>query len=292
MLAACEAARVAFALALFAIPAAQAADVEAPTQCPAQVDSIALTPQSAVRELNKAPRYTQGLLVHDGRLYESAGMFGHSGVYALAMDGKDLSRLTTLDDSRFGEGLAILDGKAYNLTWRSQQAYVYDIQADGNFEATDPATLSYDGEGWGLTPYDGQLLLSDGTATMRLVDPSDFSVTREIAVLAGKRPVTGLNELEAVGDHVLANLYGPPIILAIDVGTGCVTLAIDGSPLAKAVRPVLSTGPDAICGSFGCTAGDYVLNGIAYEAERDEIYVTGKNWPTIYVFANPLASRR
>ncbi|MEO0424895.1 MAG: glutaminyl-peptide cyclotransferase, partial [Pseudomonadota bacterium] len=253
-------------LALWAPESARAADT--PAQCSAQLGSIALSPQGAVRELSKAPRYTQGLVVHEDRLYESAGMFGHSGVYALALDGSDESRLTTLDESRFGEGLAILGDRAYNLTWRAQVAYVFDLQGDGSFEPAEPTTLPYEGEGWGLTPYEGQLLLSDGTATVRVVDPEDFSVTRQIDVRAGNRPVAGLNELETVGDQVLANIYGPPLIVAIDPRTGCVTLAIDASALAKDVRPLLSTGPGAVCGSFGCTANDYVLNGIAYDAER------------------------
>lgn len=280
------------ALALWTPLATSAAEAgsDAPTQCSPQFGSIALSPQGAVRGLSKAPRYTQGLLVHGGRLYEGAGMFGHSGVYALALDGTDAARLTTLDESRFGEGLAILDSRAYHLTWRAQEAYVYDVRGDGSFAPAQPKTLPYDGEGWGLTPYDGRLLLSDGTATVRELDPKDFSVTRQINVRAGNRPVAGLNELEVVGDQVLANVYGPPLIVAFDPHTGCVTLAIDASALAQDVRPLLSTGPSAVCGSFGCTASDYVLNGIAYDSDRDEVYVTGKNWPKVYVFANPLGT--
>ncbi len=256
--------------------------------CPGDIRTIALTPQSVARTLPKAPRYTQGLVVHGDRLYESAGMFGHSGIFASPLDGTDWTRLAGLGDALFGEGLAVLDDTAYYLTWRAQQAYVYDVNQDGTLTASDDPPLRYAGEGWGLATYGQTLLLSDGTPNLRVVDPADFNVAREITVRAGARPVNGLNELEVIGEQVLANLYGPPVIVVIDIGTGCVRTALDATPLARAVQPSLPAANAAVCGSFGCTATDYVLNGIAYDGKRDELYLTGKNWPRVYVFANPL----
>jgi glutamine cyclotransferase len=256
--------------------------------CARDFPTIALTAQGATRTLAKPPRYTQGLVVHGARLYEGAGMYGHSGVFVSALDGTEPTRLTTLDDKVFGEGLAIVGDKAYQLTWRAQHAYVYDVQPDGTLSESESSPRRYDGEGWGLATYDGQLLLSDGTSTLRLIDPDDFSVSREIPVRAGTRRVNGLNELEVIGDTVLANLYGPPAIVVIDIPTGCVVKVFDGSALARAVKPSLPKAGTAICGSFGCTVGDYVLNGIAYDEQADEVYVTGKNWPRIFVFENPL----
>lgn len=256
--------------------------------CPSELRTIALTSQEVVRTVSKAPRYTQGLTIHRDRLYEGAGMFGHSGVHMSALDGSTPTALTGLDDGLFGEGLAIVGRQAYQLTWQAQRAYVYDLRFDGTLKPSQAPTRPYEGEGWGLAAYGEQLLLSDGTATLRVLDPADFAVVREISVRAGARPVRGLNELEVVGDQLLANLYGPPVIAVIDIGTGCVHAALDAAPIARAVQPLLPKGEDAICGSFGCTASDYVLNGIAYDGERDELYLTGKNWPRVYVLDNPL----
>jgi glutamine cyclotransferase len=161
----------------------------------------------------------------------------------------------------FGEGIAILDGLLYQLTWQNGVAVVYDLDT---FEVE--RTLQYEGEGWGLTHDGRQLIMSDGSATIRYRDPATFAVAREIEVRADGVPVSRLNELEYVEGEIWANIWYDDRIVRIAPADGKVLGFIDLSSLySRAAR-----------------GSEAVLNGIAYDAAAKRLFVTGKNWPQLY----------
>ncbi len=168
----------------------------------------------------------------------------------------------TLDDKYFGEGIALLGGKIYQLTWLEGEALAYDaatLKRTGEF--------AYQGEGWGLTT-DGKLLyMSDGTSEIRVVDPSDFSIKNSFEVSLGGRRVNMLNELEWIDGHIWANIYMGNSIVIINPGNGNVEGVIDLTGLL----PLADYAPDTD-----------VLNGIAYDAAAGRIFVTGKKWNKLF----------
>ncbi|MEO0975428.1 MAG: glutaminyl-peptide cyclotransferase, partial [Pseudomonadota bacterium] len=175
-----------------------AQEAPSPSSCAPPAPATRLATQAAVRTIAKAPHYTQGLLIHNGRLYESAGMWGHSGVYVSALDGSQARQLAALDNDRFGEGLAIHGEHAFFLTYQAGTAYRYTLDDDGSFGASAraPRAFSYDGQGWGLTSFAEHLLFSDGSAQLRVIRPGDFVEERRIDVRVADRPLRSLNELE------------------------------------------------------------------------------------------------
>ncbi|MCP4383027.1 MAG: glutaminyl-peptide cyclotransferase [Hyphomicrobiales bacterium] len=251
-----------------------------------QVTTIAR--DDAVREIRKDHRYTQGLIVSDDVIFESTGQWGRSGLYAIDRETGRSTELAGMDDKLFGEGLARLGGRLFQLTWRSGMAFAYDIAASQGDSLPAPKVFRYSGEGWGLTNMQERLVLSDGTDTLRIIDPEDFSVDDRIEVSLGERRVDRLNELEMVEGLILANLYGEALIIAIDPATGCVAAVIDARPLVADMQEALRQIEDPVCGG-GCNPLDFVLNGIAYDPDTSELFLTGKNWPLILVFGNPLA---
>jgi glutaminyl-peptide cyclotransferase len=175
-------------------------------------------------------------------------------------DGEVLAR-RALDSSFFGEGLALVDDRLIQLTWRSGIALVSDLES---LEQED--MLRYPGEGWGLC-FDGSaLVMSDGSSILELRDPDSMELLRELTVWRGDRPVPRLNELECVGDDVYANVWQSDEIVRIDPATGRVTAVIDASGL---LSPVEATRAD-------------VLNGIAYRPETETFLLTGKLWPHVF----------
>ncbi|MDX1450787.1 MAG: glutaminyl-peptide cyclotransferase, partial [Acidimicrobiia bacterium] len=161
--------------------------------------------------------YTQGLVYDAGRLYESTGEYGRSDVRVTDPVTGQILQLTRLADDRFGEGLALLDGTLYQLTWKSGVAYVYDA---ATLTLTD--SLMYEGEGWGLATDGTNLIMSNGTSTLKIVDPEDFSVVREIAVTDDGAALTQINELEYIDGKLYANVYQSDWIVRIDAATGAV----------------------------------------------------------------------
>lgn len=271
-------------------PALQPA-APAPADCPADIPTRPLGFDDVLRTVRKPPRYTQGLLVHGGRLYESSGAHGHSGIFVSGLDGADGRQLARLDDRFFGEGLAVHDGHAYYLTWRARRAFRYRLREDGTLSDVTAAgaPLRYRGEGWGLTSFRGHLLMSDGTAQLRVIQPVNFTTLRTIPVRAGTRPLEALNELETVGDRILANVYGSSHIYVIEPASGCVEATLDASVLARFVLSRLPPKDELVCSMAGhCQGWDFVLNGIAHDAAKDQLYLTGKNWPYVFVIDNPL----
>jgi glutamine cyclotransferase len=217
-----------------------------------------------------AGAYTQGLLYHAGRLYESTGLVGESSVREVELETGRVLRRHDLEGDHFGEGLALVGDRLYQLTWRSGIAFVYDL---ATFAVLD--TLRYDGEGWGLA-WDGQsLIMSDGTATLRFLDPGDFTVLRTVEVRDGGAPLTNINELAWIEGELWANVYPTEYIVRIDPSSGQVVGWVD-------LRGILS--------ARDRTGGEDVLNGIAYDPATRRIFVTGKRWP--YLFEITVHPRR
>ena len=209
--------------------------------------------------------FTQGLFVTDGQMYESTGLEGHSTIRRVDLATGRVLQRAAIDSQYFGEGIAAVGGRLYQLTWRNGKAFVYDR---GSFSPRD--TFKYTGEGWGLTTDGTSLVMSDGTARLRFLDPKSFAVQRTLDVHDGPSPVSQLNELEWVKGEIWANVWQSEQIARIDPKTGAVVGWIDlAGVLAAADR----------------NGKEDVMNGIAYDAKRDKIYVTGKNWSRVYEIA-------
>lgn len=206
--------------------------------------------------------YTQGLIFHDGKLIESTGQEGRSSVRRVQLETGDVLQKVSLPPQYFGEGLTLLNGKLYQLTWQHQTGFIYDpatFQKLGEFK--------YFGEGWGLT-HDGQhLILSDGTNRLRYIDPSTFQVKKVLSVTDRGAPVTQLNELEFARGEILANVWHSNKIARIDPESGKVIGWID---LTGLLKPGEATDEDA------------VLNGIAFDETTGRLVVTGKMWPKLF----------
>lgn len=218
--------------------------------------------------------YTQGLLLYDGLLYESTGEWGRSTLRAVDPQTGDVGRMIPLEDRYFGEGLARVGDRLIQLTWQENEAFVYDLNT---FELLE--TFTYDGEGWGLCYDERVLYMSDGSQYLALRDAQTFElifrglVTYQGVPISqltvGGRALQALNELECVGAYIYANVYLTDYILQIDKYDGQVVGVIDASGLlSDEEQAALSSGE--------------VLNGIAYNAESDTFYITGKHWPKLF----------
>ena len=206
--------------------------------------------------------FTQGLVLHADVLFESTGLYGHSELRRVEpASGRVLAR-QPLAANLFGEGLARVGEHLYQLTWRSGRGFVYraaDLERVAEFR--------YDGEGWGLA-FDGQqLYMSDGSARLRVVDPHGFRERARLLVHDDGAPVQRLNELEFADGHLYANVWQTDRIARIDPATGRVTGWLNLSGL---LSPMWSAAVD-------------VLNGIAWDADRRQLWVTGKLWPRVFV---------
>lgn len=280
---------VALAATLRAATALTAGDLALSKQaatCPTDIRVLPIDHATATRVIAKVPEYTQGLIFIDDALYEGTGAWGRSAIYRIDLRRGVRSELVSLDRDLFGEGLARVGERFYQLTWRAGLAFVYEADATGK-GLTRVARFEHEGEGWGLTDLDGELVLSDGSDHLSFIDPQTFAVTRKVQARLGSRPVPNLNELEAVGTVVLANVYGESSIVAIDPASGCVTAVIDASDLVTDMAAELKALSDPICTGL-CSDWDFVLNGIAYDEDARELYITGKNWPAIFVYRDLL----
>lgn len=206
--------------------------------------------------------FSQGLVIANGQLYEGTGQYGHSSLRKVSLTTGEIERQIPLSREYFGEGIAVLGDKLYQLTWKERLALVYDIES-----LRPVGSFRYTGEGWGLTTDGQELILSDGSAILRFLNPETFEVTRRVEVKDGRRRVDKLNELEFVDGEILANLWYSDRIARISPKTGQVLGWIDASGLyPAATRP----------------SREHVLNGIAYDADAKRLYLTGKNWPRLY----------
>lgn len=209
--------------------------------------------------------FTEGLTYLDGALYESTGLNGHSTLRKVELSTGKVLQQVTLGDDFFGEGMTILHGKIYQLSWKNQVGFVYDLTT-----LREERRFAYTGEGWGLTTDGHSLIMSDGTNQIRFIDPATFAVTRTIQVMIHGAPLDQLNELEWVNGHILANVWQTPSIVSIDPADGTILGVIDLIGLLPTAERVPSTD---------------VLNGIAYDPAGDRLFVTGKFWPKLYQIA-------
>jgi len=218
------------------------------------------------RILNTYPHdpaaFTQGLVVEDSVFYEGTGLNGQSTLRRVRITSGTVEDSHALSPILFGEGIALLGDRIVQLTWQSRMGFVYD-----KYTLEPVRTFVYPTEGWGIT-YDGhRLVMSDGSATLYFRDPVTFEETGRVAVTDGDRPVERLNELEWVRGEVFANVWQTDRIARIDPTNGKVTGWID-------LTGLLATEDRA-------TTVD-VLNGIAYDATRNRLFVTGKLWPKVF----------
>ena len=205
--------------------------------------------------------FTQGLVFHDGILLESTGRHPSSVRRVRLEDGVVLHR-RELDMQFFGEGLTVVGDRILTLTWQGGHGFVWDLD-----DLTPAGTFSYAGEGWGLTHDGTRVILSDGTATLRFLDPVTLQQTGSVPVTFMGRPLNKLNELEFIDGEVWANVWQTNFIVRIDPATGVVTGVVNLTDLL----------PDPVA-----NPSDDVLNGIAWDAETRRLFVTGKHWPKLF----------
>jgi glutaminyl-peptide cyclotransferase len=263
------------------------ASTASPAQClTSNVRHLAIDRASAVREFAKPPAYTQGLVFADGQLFESTGQEGASTILRLDAQGGPATELARLDDSLFGEGLAKIGSRFYQLTWQAGLAFAYEYDPEKR-RLKRVSTFHRDGEGWGLAASGDELVLSDGSARLAFVSSETFAIERVVPVRFGNEDVASLNELEFAKGEILANVYGDGHIVGIDPKNGCVHTVIDATRLLSDIDADLKAVPNPVCDA-PCSPWDFVLNGIAFDPEKNEIYITGKNWPMIFIYSDLL----
>lgn len=206
--------------------------------------------------------FTEGLVFVDGGFYESTGLNGASTLRRVALATGQVQQQVKLSGQYFGEGAAVFGDRIYQLTWQSGLGFVYD-----RAKLTQTQTFTYTTEGWGLTHDGRRLIMSDGTPTLYFRDPQTLAVTGQVTVTDNGTPVSQLNELEYINGLVYANVWQTDRLARIDPATGRVLSWIDLTgllPAADRAQPV------------------DVLNGIAYDAAADRLFVTGKWWPKLF----------
>ena len=205
--------------------------------------------------------YTQGLEWVDGTMWEGTGQEGESYLQRIDLPTGAVERIASLPRSEFGEGITHFGDRIYQLTWTSHKAYVYDLE--GKLQNT----IRYNGEGWGITTDGNRLFLSDGSSTIREIDPETFATKRSILVSFNGQPLDYINELEWVDGKIWANIYLTSAIVEINPATGIVEGYVDLPEL----RSRLKDNPEA-----------EAFNGVAYNKESGKFYVTGKDWNKIF----------
>ena len=207
--------------------------------------------------------FTEGLFYKDGSLYESTGIEGHSTIRKVKLETGEIEQAAEFPAGVFGEGIVDRGADLIGLTWRNHVGFVFDF---ATFALLRQFPL--DGEGWALTRNEHEIFMSDGSSSLRVLDPATLEEKRRIPVTAEGRPVDQLNELEWVKGEIYANIWQTNRIARIDPATGQVKGWIDLTGLLTSQGPVAGR-PD-------------VLNGIAYDAKHQRLFVTGKLWPWLF----------
>jgi len=250
-------------LALLLQAAAAPAPVPAPPSAAAADAPIPVLPATVVaRHPHDPAAFTEGLIWHDGALYESVGREGASDVRRVDLLTGKVTARARIPAAEFGEGLAAWRGELVSLTWHDGVAHRWrarDLKLAGQFR--------YAGEGWGLASGPASLWMSDGSAQLRELDPRTFAERRRLTVTLRGRPLREVNELEVVDGAILANVWHQPYLVRIDPATGKVTAVVDLRPL---IAEVAAKDPEA------------VANGVAWDAKGRRLFVTGKLWPTLF----------
>ncbi|QOL50801.1 glutaminyl-peptide cyclotransferase [Massilia litorea] len=208
--------------------------------------------------------FTQGLFFRDGQLYETTGIIGRSTLRRVELKSGKVVQKTELPKEVFGEGSTAVGENILGLTWQSKTGYVFDAKTFAM-----KAKFPYEGEGWGLASDAKNVYMSDGSASIRVLDPGTLKELRRVQVTAEGKPIDSLNELEIVDGELFANVWGTDVIARIDPASGKVTGWIDLTNLLPREKR-------------GTNSVDAVLNGIAYDGKHRKLYVTGKFWPKLF----------
>lgn len=231
-------------------------------------------PQTIVYQLigeypHSTGAYTEGLQYVDGYMYEGTGQYGRSYIAKTDLKtGKELQR-KDMEGRYFGEGITVMGDKIYQLTYKAKRGFVYDKQTFKELSSFNFNTQ----EGWGLTNDGTNLIYSDGTDALYFLDPQNFQVTRTVNVRDKYGPVRFINELEYINGYIYANQWQTDLILKIDLKTGYVVATANLSNLRQ------RTGIPPVTGD---ESAPEFMNGIAYDAENNRIFITGKNWPKLF----------
>lgn len=208
--------------------------------------------------------FTQGFEYYNGVLYESTGQYGKSSLRKVELETGKVLKKIDIDKKYFAEGMTILNGKIYQLTWRKNKGFIYDLET---FKLLKTFKYQQSKEGWGLTNNGKQLIKTDGTDKMWFLNPETLKEDRFIETYTDKRKAEKLNELEYIKGEVYANIWQQNSILIVNPKDG----AIDGIINLKGLQE-----------KAGQSGEDNVLNGIAYDKENDRLFVTGKNWNKVF----------
>lgn len=208
--------------------------------------------------------FTQGLFFRDGQLYETTGIIGRSTLRRVDLKSGKVLQKAELPKEVFGEGSTAVGEHILGLTWQSKTGYVFDAKTFAM-----KAKFPYEGEGWGLASDAKYVYMSDGSASIRVLDPATLKEVRRVQVTAEGKPIDSLNELEIVDGELYANVWGTDVIARIDPASGKVTGWIDLTNLLPREKR-------------GTSSVDAVLNGIAYDGKHHKLYVTGKFWPKLF----------
>lgn len=211
-----------------------------------------------------ATAFTQGLEIHNEFFYESTGNYGKSSLRKVKMQTGEILQRVNLDKKYFAEGITILNNKIYQLTWKEEIGFVYDLET---MKVIDTFRYGQSREGWGLSHNDKFLIKSDGTESIWFLDTGNLKEVTKIEAYTDKRKAEKLNELEFIKGKIYANIWQQNAILIIDPVTG----AIEGIANLKGLQD-----------KVGQQGDDNVLNGIAYDQAADRLFVTGKNWKKVY----------
>jgi glutamine cyclotransferase len=258
--------RAALLLAFLLAPASgcRSQTVASPPLSPAPV-AVQAQPVEfhVVQSFPHDPRaFTQGLLWHDGALYESTGLEGQSSLRRVEPATGRVLQIRRQVNDVFSEGLALVGNRLYQITWQNHRAFAYDLKT---FEPV--GEWEYEGEGWGLTCDGHDLIMSDGSEYLTWRDPQTFETKKRVTITFNGKALRNLNELEWINGEVWANVWQTDIIVRIDPQSGAVKSYLDCSDLLpKTAR----------------RGGEDVLNGIAYDAQDKRIFITGKLWPRIF----------
>ena len=205
--------------------------------------------------------FTEGLFYLNGFLYESTGLERQSSIRKVVLDTGQVVQKVDVPPEYFGEGIVNWKSRLFSLTWKNQVGFVYDLST---FKVR--RSFSYTGEGWALTQDGKQLIMSDGTPQLRFLNPDTLTESRRVTVTYEGKPLPNVNELEWVKGRIYANVWQTDIMIMIDPASGEITGVVN---LAGLLSPAEHQGTD-------------VLNGIAYDAARDRLFVTGKYWPKLF----------
>lgn len=228
------------------------------------VDSLALSYELINTFPHDTEAFTQGLLIHNGKIIESTGQHGSSWIAEVNPVTGEQEKKVVLDRKFFGEGITILNNKIYQLTYTEKIGFVYNATT---YERV--GQFNYNSEGWGITTDGVSLIMSDGSSKITYLDSTTLQPTKSITIRYNNRPLKYINELEYIDGYIFANVWQTNLIIKIDPNTGMVVGKIDLSSLADQASAIYRNAD--------------VLNGIAYDPNAKALLVTGKLWPRAYL---------